>query len=173
MDLPEFEVSGLLWFDQYLKGEFAFPKTPKTKIALNDPKRIPIYSLSPDESSEIQEIDIYFTQQGREGKTTDRSATSRFWHHTKAIKRDKQWIAEIPFYSLEKPLSVFSTVRYALDNSVKGAGYYYREYETNSFVLTSKMTTISSEQLQSADLKPSIKKNNLIEAFDENWQKEW
>lgn len=172
-DLPEFEVSGLLWFDQYLKGEFAFPKTPKTKIALNDPKRIPIYSLSPDESSEIQEIDIYFTQQGREGKTTDRSATSRFWHHTKAIKRDKQWIAEIPFYSLEKPLSVFSTVRYALDNSVKGAGYYYREYETNSFVLTSKMTTISSEQLQSADLKPSIKKNNLIEAFDENWQKEW
>ena len=172
-DLPEFEVTGLLWFDQHLKNEFLFPKTPTTSITLHDPKGVPIYSLDPDESAKIQEIDIYYTQQGEKGRTTDRSETSRFWHHAKAIKRGGQWVGEIPIYSVEKPLWVFSTVKYALDNSVKGAGYYYREYETNSFVLSSKMTTISSEELQSANIKPSLKKSNFIETFDENWEKQW
>ena len=57
-DHGNFEVTGLLWFDQHLKGIFTYPETPKTKLALTTASGIPSLSVIPDASKPI--ISRYF-----------------------------------------------------------------------------------------------------------------
>ncbi len=42
---PEFAVSRPLWFDQYLKQKFVFPKTPQATLRLGGENQIPEYSI--------------------------------------------------------------------------------------------------------------------------------
>ena len=64
-DTAEYQVVGLLWFDQHLRGEFAFPQTPAATWALKTAEGIPAFSVTPDAARPIVEVDIYYTQQGQ------------------------------------------------------------------------------------------------------------
>jgi hypothetical protein len=90
-DHGNFEVPGLLWFDQYLKGTFMYPETPTTELELKTKRGIP------DPSKQILEVDIYYTQQGENvGDISDREhRINRFWHHAKAIKKENTWSANL------------------------------------------------------------------------------
>jgi hypothetical protein len=174
-DHGECEVTGLLWFDQYLKGTFTYPETPNVELELKTKSGIPSFSVTPDPSKPILEVDIYYTQQGENvGDIMDReNRMIRFWHHAKAIKKGNIWTADLPLLSTDKSLWAYANVLYPLDEPVTGAGYYYRIYTTETFNLSSLVQIATPEQLKTAGVKSTMRPSRIIETFEDNWKKEW
>ena len=174
-DLAEFEVATQLWFDQYLKGTFQFPATPTTRLELKTATAVPCFTVTPDASRAIQAVDIYYTQQGRlvGTKAGMFHTMNRFWHRAKATRNGDTWTAELPVLTIDKPLWVYANVLYPLDQPVTGAGYYYGNYTTQAFNLSSRMAIVSPDELQAAGVRATAQPSRLIEAFDADWKKEW
>ena len=174
-DTPEFMVTGLLWFDQYLKGTFKFPKTPESTLDLKTKKKIPIFSVTPDNSKQIVSVDIYYTQQVPKNEETESSenAINRFWYCAKSKHKNGIWSAELPVLTTDKPVWVYANVLYQLEEPVTGAGYYYEDYTANTFNLSSKMHIIAPESLKESGIKITLTTTEKIESFDQDWEKEW
>ncbi len=174
-DLGQSEVTGLLWFDQYLKGTFTYPETSESLLELKTKNGIPFFSVKPDASKPILEVDIYYTQQGENsGEIPDReNRMNRFWHHAKAIKKDGNWIANLSLLSTDKPLWAYANVLYSLEEAVTGAGYYYGVYRVNTFNLSTLIQIATPEQLKAARVKNTMKPSLVIETFEDDWDKEW
>ena len=177
-DHPEFEVSGLLWIDQHLKGNFQVPNTPETKLVLDHQTGRVKVLVKPDEAMKIQEVEIYFTQQAEfpinSKPSGDRNhRKKRFWIYASPQKTMNGWEAELPLQYTDKLLWAYANVRYKLDKPYTGAGYYYRVYTTDEFNLSSPIQIATAEQLKQADIKSSVAHSNLIESFEKNWKKSW
>lgn len=172
-DTGEYEVATQLWFDQYLKNTFSFPKTPKLTLNLSKNK-IPAITVDVDESNMLS-VDVFYTQQGQvDGQKDDSTNTkNRFWNHAVGIREKGKWTADLPIFSLDKPLWVYANVAYKLNKPITGAGYYYGLYETNSFVLSSVMQTAISSDLESAQVLATSSQMQRIEDFMGGWKKEW
>ncbi|MBT5927857.1 MAG: hypothetical protein HOH33_14690 [Verrucomicrobia bacterium] len=174
-DHGNFEVDGLLWFDQHLKKAFQFPETPESSLDLKAKHSIPSFTVKPDPSAPIQEVDIYYTQQGiSPSKGVEREhRINRFWHHAKAIRQGSVWSAELPLASVKDPLWVYGNVRYVLDKPVMGAGYYYRVYTTDTYNLSTLISTASPRQLENSEIQAILHPSTMIERFDKYWEKDW
>lgn len=174
-DTKRFEVATMAWFDEHLKGSFACAETPRTELHLDGHEGVPSLTIRPDESKPVLSVDIFYTQLGQaDGLKDDRNNTiARFWHHATATKDGDVWTGTLPLLSIDKPLWVYANVTYPLDETINGAGYYYRTYSTDEFNLSSLMTVASPEELQAANVKPTLRTSRMIETFDGDWQKEW
>ena len=174
-DTPDFEVATMLWMDQHLKGSFVFPQTPKTELTLNTTDGVPRFTVIPDESRTIHSIDVYYSRQGKtdEGPQDRLNTKHRFWHHVKPAESVGCWIAKLPLGNVNQPLWVYTNIRYALDEPVSGAGYYYRPYTTKSFNLSSLLQMVSPTELQAAGVQATREPSLLIEDFQDNWRQEW
>jgi hypothetical protein len=174
-DTAEYEVATQLWFDQFLKGSFQFPETPKSSLKVKTENGVPAFSITPDSSRQVLSVDVYYTQQGQnDGKPDDMLNTkARFWHHVAAVKNGDSWSAELPVHGTDKPLWVYGNIRYPLEQAVTGAGYYYRTYTTQKFNLSSRMQTATPEQLKAAGVKTTLQSSLVIESFEGDWEKEW
>jgi hypothetical protein len=173
-DTPPYEVATQLWFDQHLKGNFEFPKTPELELVLS-PGKPPTVTLSVDEAKKIEFIDVFYTQHGQMdgGKVDMENAKHRFWHHAQVSAHGGKPAAHLHLASVDKPLWVYANVRYQLDKPVSGAGYYYGEYTANSFNVSSLMEIISAAELKKAGTVPTLKPSLRIEEFKGAWKKEW
>ena len=174
-DTAEYQVAALLWFDQYLKASFTYPQTPKSALSLKTTTGVPEFTVTPDGTKPIAGVDIYYTYQGQnagEKDITD-NTKNRFWHRAPAKKNGGSWTAELPLLTTDRPLWVYANVLYSLDKPVTGAGYYYGRYTTSEFNLSSEMAIASPAMLKEAGVKAAVKPSLLIEAFGDNWQKEW
>ncbi len=174
-DTAEYEVATLLWFDQHLKGEFAFPRTPESDLKLNAADGVPTIAVQPDPSKPIVSVDVYYTQQGKpgEGPKDREDVMHRFWHHAQVAEADGSWTAKLPVHSTEKPLWAYANVVYALDAPVTGGGYYYGTYTAKSFNLSSPLLMTTPTELKNAGVKATLPSSKLIESFEGDWEKEW
>lgn len=174
-DTDEYEVATQLWFDQHLKGTFAWPETPRTHLWLKTGSGVPVFAVRPDDSMPIRSVDVFYTQHGQiDGERSDHENTkARFWHHAKAVREDDGWTAELPVASTGKSLWVYANVRYPLDQPVTGAGYYYGVYTAKEFNLSSPMAMVSPAELKDAGVKATLQPSLLIETFTGDWRKEW
>ncbi len=174
-DTEPYQVATLLWFDQHLKGTFAFPRTPQATLELKTAGGVPAFTVTPDVSRPILGVDIFYTQQGpKEGEKEEMANTvNRFWHHAAARDAGGAWTAELPVLGTDKPLWVYANVLYPLDAPVIGAGYYYGVYTAQNCSLSSKMLVATPEQLREAGVKATDSASLVIETFAPGWQKEW
>jgi cephalosporin-C deacetylase-like acetyl esterase len=174
-DTPQYEVATQFWFDQTLKGAFAFPETPESALQLNTDSGVPFFTVTPDASMPILSVDIYYTQQGQpEGEKNDRENTmARFWRHAQARHNGRTWFADLPLIGQDKPLWVYANVLYGLDQPVTGAGYYYGLYTANKFNLSSVMRMATPQQLRDAGVHATLRPSLMIETFEGDWEKEW
>ena len=174
-DTAEFQVVGLLWFDQHLRGDFTLPRTPAASLDLQTADAVPTFTVTPDAARTATTVDIYYTQQGQlAGEKDDRENTiARFWHHARAIREGGTWRASLPLATIGKPLWVYATAHYALEKPVTGAGYYYSIYTAKAFALSSRMLVATPDQLATAGVKATAPASLLIEDFASDWEKEW
>ena len=170
-DIGEFEVGGLLWFDQHLKGSFDYPATPEARLTLQTSTGTPSFTVRPDASKTIDTVDVFYTQDGEPLEREHRK--NRFWHYAKPVCNGGQWTADLPLATTDKPLWAYANVRYRLDEPVTGAGYYYRVYTTDVFNASSPVQIASAEDLVTADVRATLKPSLLIEDFQGDWEKEW
>lgn len=174
-DTAEYQVAGPLWFDQYLKGSFAWPRTPETSLNLRTPQGNPTFTVRPDPSRKILSVDIFYTQKGRnpDGMREMTNTINRFWHHADARRDGDAWTAELSFLGLEKPLWIYANVLYALDSPVTGAGYYYGDYTATTVNVSSRMSVVTPGQLREAGVRATDQPSLSIDPFANGWQKEW
>jgi hypothetical protein len=174
-DTAAYMVAGPLWFDQYLKADFEFPRTPDSKLALRTRDGVPTLSVTPDVSRRTLSVDVYYTQQGKDGPERDdrENTIARFWHHAEAKRDGGTWTADLPFLDTDRPLWAYANVLYPLDRPVTGAGYYYAPYTAKRFSLSSVMRIATPAELAEAGVKAAMKPSLMIESFDEGWRKEW
>ncbi|MFC5051799.1 alpha/beta hydrolase fold domain-containing protein [Rubritalea spongiae] len=174
-DTADYEVVSQLWFDQYLKGSFEFPQTPEIAVNLKAKEGVPVAQLKVDTSKPILSVDFYYTRQGQmDGLQDDRSNTvNRFWHHAEGVAQGQIWKAELPLNGLDKPLWVYANVRYALEQPVSYAGYYYRVGSSESFVLSSLLYSATPAELEAAGVRSTEERSLMIEDFASGWQNEW
>ena len=166
------EVATQLWFDEHLKDTFHLPETPRTKLTLKTPNRIPILSVYPDATSPVVSVDVYYTQDADPDKGHE-GVINRRWHHAHTEQQGDTWSAELPLSSDSKPLWAYANVRYGLEEPIQGAGYYYRIYTANQFNLSSRMQMVSADDLKEASVWPTRQSSMLIESFDADWEKGW
>jgi cephalosporin-C deacetylase-like acetyl esterase len=174
-DTSEYEVATLLWFDQHLKGAFEFPRTPETTTTLKNYDGVPTISVRPGSPKHVLAVDVFYTQQGKANeRPEDREDTMhRFWHHAQATQVGGEWTARLPLESTDNPLWVYANVRYPLDESVSGAGYYYGIYTAETFNVSSLLQQFPATDLQTASVRATLKPSLLIEDFTGDWEKEW
>lgn len=174
-DLGHSQVTGLLWFDQYLKGTFTYPHTPESQLKLETNTGIPTFTVTPDASKPIIAVDIYYTQQGENfSELSEReNRINRYWYYAKSIKSGNKWTADLPLLTTDKPLWAYANIIYSLDEPVTGAGYYYGIYTTETFNISTLIRLASPEQLKAAKVKSTMEPSLFIESFDDNWEKEW
>lgn len=169
-DTAEHLVCGPLWFDQWLKGTFSFPKTPDVKLNLNTSNGIPLLEINLDESRPVDSVDIYYTQYGED---KNKGQGPPCWRYVQPTRNSKIWTAKLPLFTVDKPLWVYANVSYPLDKPLTAAGYYYGIYTAEKFSIASKMIEVSADTMQKAGVKATDKHSNIIESFDKNWQKGW
>ncbi len=166
------EVATQLWFDQHLKQAFTWPKTPETLLQLDSPSHTPTLTVRPDLAMPVLAVEVYYTQDA-DPETDHEGIINRFWHYAPTTKDNGDWIASLPLTTLNQPLWAFANVIYDLEEPVTGAGYYYRVYTANQFVLSSPLSTVHPDQLRAARLEPTLKATPIIETFAGDWQKNW
>ena len=174
-DTEEYQVAGLLWFDQVLKGTFQYPRTPETSLELQTGSGVPRFSVMPDGSQPVLSVDIFYTQQGQasDEKHTMENTIARFWRRAEAQSDGNTWTADAPLLSVDRPLWIYANVLYSLDAPVVGAGYYYGVYTAKTVNISSTMAIVTPQQLAAAGVKATLKPSLLIEPFGSGWRKEW
>ena len=174
-DAGEFAATAMLWFDQHLKQSFTTPKTPKTTLQLNPGNGVPILRITADTSLSIEEVEVYYTQQGKAagGREDTENTKHRFWHYAKVHRAGEGYVANLPLSTVDRPLWVYANVTYKLPEPVAGAGYYYGAYEANSFTLSSMVHKVEPKPLAEAGCRAVLEPTPLIEAFQGDWRKQW
>ena len=178
-DTPPYEVATQIWFDQHLKATFKVPETPQVKIILKQ-GMLPQFSIRPDLNRKVRSVEVYFTQQGilqKPGVVKDdsRNTKHRFWKFIEPQKDSTSgvWLADLPIFSLERPVWAYANVLYDLDNPIVGAGYYYGTYETKTFNLSSLLQVISPDKLSNSGTSLPKPRDFMIEEFHTSWRKDW
>ena len=67
----------------------------------------------------------------------------------------------------------FDAVTYPLEAPVSGAGYYYGDYTTDRFTISSRLVTAESAELKAAGIKASFPPTTLIESFEGELNTDW
>lgn len=163
-DSPEYAATGMLWFDQVLKGSFNLPNTPAGKLHLNTDNHTAKYVVTPDASKTIHNVDIYYTTDAT------RKPADRLWRKAEATEQQGTWSALLPLFDTNRALWVYADTTYALDQPITGVGYSGKRFGSNRFHLASVVQMASTDQLKQAGIKASLTRPEILETFNNGWQ---
>ena len=155
---PEFAVTRPLWFDQYLKASFTFPKTPDSKLVLATDDHVPELQVMPDSSQPVAEVHLYYS--------VDPDPRARFWRSVEARKLGAIWTAKLPILAADQPLFAFANVAYPMKKAESEP--YARP--TERYAISSMLHTAVPGDLKKAEVKSTDKADPVIDDFSQGWQ---
>ena len=155
---PEFAVTRPLWFDQYLKKTFAFPKTPDSKVVLGTEDHVPEMQVTPDPSQTVADVHICYS--------VDPDPRARFWRSVEVKKAGATWTANLPILSVDQPLFAFANVAYGLTKRESAP----QSRPTERFTISSMLHSIPPEDLKRAGVKATDKADPVIDDFSHGWR---
>jgi len=156
---PEFAVTRLLWFDQYLKASFTFPKTPETHLIFETKDHVPMLDVMPDSSQDVAEVHIYYS--------VDSDARARFWRSAETKKAgDNCWTGKLPILSVDQPLLSFANVVYKLKKSESEP----HARPTERFALSSMLHTVFPKDVVANGTSATDKTDPVIDDFTHGWR---
>jgi len=156
--LPESEVCRTLWFDQHLKGTFAFPETPKLTVNLKTPDGVPQVKVQTDRPDEVEKVDIYYS--------VGANHVMRFWRDAEAKKNGDVWVGNAPILSTAQPLLAYANVFYKLKQDTV---MERREKTPSFYMITSNQAIYHPEELVAAGVKATDKPSRQIDDFSRGW----
>ena len=155
---PEYAVTRPLWFDQYLKKEFTFPKTPDSKLVLATPDHVPEFQVAPDSSQKVEAVHVYYS--------VDPDPRARFWRSADAKKSGITWSAPLPILSVDQPLFAFANITYGLKKEESEP--FARS--TERYAISSKLHTVAPQELKAKGVIATDKSAMLIDDFTHGWR---
>lgn len=154
----EFAVTRPLWIDQYLKGSFTFPKTPKSKLVLTAEGGIPVLQVTPDTALPIERVQLLYS--------VDPDPQARFWRTAEATKDGSLWAAKLPILSVEQPVFAFASVYYMVPKSESAP----QAEPTETLAISSMLHTATPDDLRREEAKATDTRSSLIDDFSHGWQ---
>lgn len=155
---PECAVTRPLWFDQYLKTNFTFPKTPDSKLVLATDDHVAELQVTPDSSQTVAEVHVYYS--------VDPDPRARFWRSVEPNKTGATWTAKLPILAVDQPLFAFANVAYPLKKS-ESEPY---DRPTEQYAISSMLHTAVPNDLQRNDVKALDKPSSVIDDFSHGWR---
>lgn len=155
---PEFAVTRPLWFDEYLKGSFSFPKTPESNLVLATEDRVPELRVTPDSSQPVEAVHVYYS--------LDPDPRARFWRSAEASKSGDTWTAKLPIMAVAQPLFAFANVAYPLKKSQSEP--YARHAER--FAFSSMFHAATPADLKRAGVKATDEADPLVDDSAHGWR---
>jgi len=155
---PEFAVTRPLWFDQYLKSSFTFPKTPDSKLVLATEDHVPELQVTPDLSQMVADVHIYYS--------VDPDPRARFWRSADAKRNKDVWTAKLPILAVDQPLFAFANVAYGLKKEESEP--FARP--TERFAISSMVHTVVPLELERATVVATDNPSPVIDDFSHGWQ---
>ena len=155
---PEFAVTRPLWFDQYLKSSFTFPKTPDSKLVLATEDHVPELWVTPDSSQMVADVHIYYS--------VDPDPRARFWRSADAKRNKDVWTAKLPILAVDQPLFAFANVVYGLKKEESEP--FARP--TERFAISSMFHTVVPLELERANVVATDNPSPVIDDFSHGWQ---
>lgn len=154
---PEVEVSMPLWFDQWLKGGPALPKTPESELILDSRDGVPRLRVRPDRGWKVARCETYYS--------VDADPRSRFWRSADVTTEGDTFLGALPLHSADRPLFAFSNVIYTLPEPVSLDRIPGHRDPVRELCLSSLFHTASTERLAEAGLKATLSPSPLIDDF--------
>ena len=156
-----------LWFDSHLKNTFSYPQQPAITVNLKSDDALPSVLVIPDDSLPIESVDIFYSRDAKEsGNATNRT---RYWQFAKPEKANNGYRANLELFDLKDPLWVFANVHYQVPESSQAS----LGKASETFVVTTRLFMASPDELVQAKTKTNSQTTNVIESFEEGWEKEW
>jgi dienelactone hydrolase len=149
---PEAAVCRPLWLDAHLKGDFLFPKAPRSTLLLKRDDGRPVLRVRPDPSQPIEHVDVYYGY-GRDPR-------NRFWTDGRARRDGQTWQAVCPVMDVNEPLFTFANVYYKLTRR--------HGRDPASFALSTCQAAYPDE-LKHAGVRATEKRQRLIDNFARGW----
>ena len=94
----------LLMFEQYLKGTYTLPQTPKIKVNLKGDEKGPIVTVIPDSAKEIDRVEIFYSQ--------DPNGQFRFNRSARVKRNGNTYTASAPITSTKLGFFAMANVYY-------------------------------------------------------------
>jgi dienelactone hydrolase len=132
-----------LWMDRWLNGGPAWPATPTADVQLATPDHTPIATILPDRAQQVRGVTVYYS--------TEPNPKARFWRTVAEPAHDasaSQWRAPLPLSTAGAGLWLYANVDYA-----------------DGPVLSTRLTAIPAEALQTAGVRAREKPTALIDDF--------
>lgn len=93
------------WMDWQLRGEKAFPHSPRVRLKL-DAEGVPHARVTAERREEVRKVEIYYG-------LGDRMPQARYWRFATSVREDQVWQADAPVMNPWEPLVAFANVTYA------------------------------------------------------------
>ena len=151
-------VTNLLWFEQYLKGSFIFPKTPDSKLLFSAADHVPEFQVTPDSLQTLADVHIYYS--------VDPDPPARFWRSVEVTKVRDTWIGKLPVLAVKQPLFVFANVVYRLTKDEVESFVV----QTDKFAISTMLHTATPMELRQANVQVTDSTHPLIDDFSHGWQ---
>ena len=153
---PETMIADYLWFQDKLKGEFEYPRTPRGELMLVQAGGVPVFRVVPPKTElKLKRVEMFFTD--------GRNPLTRFWITGKPTRNDDgSWQIECPVLYTDEPLFAFANVIYAIDPI---DAPHSRYNGLSEMAATSNYAYAWPDRLQASGVKPQKVRNRLIEDF--------
>ena len=158
----EHAITEHLWFEEHLKGAgFKMPRTPGMTLDLKTADGVPRITVTPDESSPVQSVDIYYS--------LDPHGLTRFWRDAMAVKSGDEWRADCPVMTLDQPLFAYANVTYATPDAYRGGPQSAGQEASDIFAISSRVLSAGPAQLTAAGVKATDQPQRLIDDGARGW----
>lgn len=155
---PEFAVTRPLWFDQYLKAGFTFPRTPDSKLVLTTDDHVPELLVTPDAAQAVAGVHVYYS--------VDPDPRARFWRSVGAKPAGGIWTAKLPVLTTDQPLFAFANVAYRLKKTESEPF----ALPTERYAISSILHTAAPDDLRRNSVAATDRPDPVVDDFAHNWR---
>jgi dienelactone hydrolase len=150
----------LLMFEQYLKGTYTLPQTPKIDVNLKGDDKGPIITVIPDTSKEIDRVEIFYSQ--------DPNGQFRFNRSAKVVKSGNTYTTSAPITSTKLGFFAMASVYYKHPKHLKLQGPRWEKNPADTYILSTNIQKFEIEEVQKVNPAVTDETTRMIQASFEN-----
>lgn len=162
----ECEFTHLLMFEQYLKGSFRLPRTPEITVDLEGNAMGPTVTVKPDDSQEIERVEIFYSQ--------DPNGQFRFNRSAKVTQHAGLYSASTPITSVDLGFFAMANVYYKHPKSLGLKGPWWNKLPSEHFILSTNVQKYEIAEVKNAAPSVTDVTTRMIQkSFDNDGKPDW
>jgi dienelactone hydrolase len=150
-----------MWMEAHLKDNFAFPKPPDSRLDLDSPDGVPVFSVSVDGSSglPIEKVEIFYGYA--------RDPRIRFWRSADAQRDGSVCSGRCPVFDVNEPLFAFANITYTMNRTLPARPGHR---PSNRLTVSSEYRAAHPEDLKAAAVEATEIPRRRVDDFSNGWQ---